>query len=130
MERGETVNALGRLRRIVDSTQDPEPASRLAQFLAETDAGAAAEFAQKARDGYEGWLSKFPLAFADHACEFYLGAGKNPKRALELGSANLANRKTKRAYGLAIEAAEAAEDIELACRLASEAQLPGPETCE
>lgn len=130
VERGETANALGRLRRIVDATQDPEPASRLAQFLAETDAGAAAEFAQKARDGYESWLSKFPLAFADHACEFYLGAGGDPKRALELASANLANRKTQRAYGLSIEAAEAADDISLACRLANEAQRPGPESCE
>tara|TARA_R110002096_G_scaffold361075_3_gene554121 strand:+ start:12196 stop:13413 length:1218 start_codon:yes stop_codon:yes gene_type:complete len=130
VERGNASAAIERLRRIVEETSDPEPASRLAQFLAETDAAEAAVFAKKAQDGYERWLSIYPLAFADHACEFYLGAGNNPKRALELATLNLENRKTERAFGLAIEAAEAAGETTLACKLASEAKQPGPKNCD
>jgi hypothetical protein len=62
---------------------------------------------------YEDLLSRHELAFADHAAEFYLGSGHDPQRALQLATANLVNRKTVRAYTLAIEAAEASGEIEL-----------------
>ena len=55
-------------------------------------------------DGNETWLvlgggglfAVFPLAFADHATEFYLAIGDD-KRAAELARLNLDNRPTKRA---------------------------------
>jgi len=49
-----------------------------------------------ARSGFEE-LETHPLAFADHAAEFYAGSGNDCRRALELARANLANRPTRRA---------------------------------
>ena len=53
-----------------------------------------------------------PLAFADHAAEFYAGSGNDCRRALELARANLANRPTRRALKqvqtIAMSASEAA----------------------
>ena len=34
--------------------------------------------------GFEALVTKHPLAFADHAAEFYLGSGGDPARAFEL----------------------------------------------
>jgi tetratricopeptide (TPR) repeat protein len=50
-----------------------------------------------ARSGFEGLLEKHPLAFADHAAEFYAGSGNDCQRALELARVNVANRPTRRA---------------------------------
>jgi hypothetical protein len=61
----------------------------------------------KARRRYEALLVRHPLAFADHAAEFYLGPGADAERAWQLARRNLANRETPRAFQLAIEAARA-----------------------
>ena len=50
-----------------------------------------------ARLGFDELLRKHPLAFADHAAEFYAGSGNDCRRALELARANVANRPTRRA---------------------------------
>src|ERR1700681_3472704 len=55
----------------------------------------------RAGAGFEALLARHPLAFADHAAEFYLGAGANPERAWVLAEQNLAARPTDRAFGLA-----------------------------
>ncbi|MBL4633179.1 MAG: tetratricopeptide repeat protein [Kofleriaceae bacterium] len=115
--RGENAQAIARLERIVNSTVDPEPASRLAEMLRDSDPERADKYAKRANDGYIKLLQKYPLAFADHATEFYLGEGNDPERALELAMLNLGNRQTERAYELALRAANAAGDAKLVTKL-------------
>lgn len=115
--------AIERLERIVFETADPEPASRLAQFLAESDPAKSKDYAAFAKERYEYFLADYPLAFADHACEFYLGAGDDSDRALELALLNLENRQTPRAYDLAISSAAAAGAEALVCELAEESGM-------
>jgi tetratricopeptide (TPR) repeat protein len=129
VERGDKAAAIARLEAIVDTTVDPEPASRLAEYIGEGDPERAKRYRERADAGYKTLLDRYPLAFADHATEFYLGAGNNPKRALELAQMNLKNRKTKRAYRLAIEAATAAKQEPLACELSKSAGLDAPPGC-
>ena len=58
----------------------------------------AATHLAAARAGFETLLAKHPLAFADHAAEFYRGTGGDSRRAFELARLNLANRPTVRAF--------------------------------
>jgi hypothetical protein len=107
------------------SSPDPEVRWRLADVLiaqgrfeeATTQLGAA-------RSGFEELLAKHPLAFADHAAEFYAGSGEDLGRALELARANVANRPTSRAVkqlnAIAAKAGEAA-----ATRPTRSVQRPG-----
>lgn len=60
-----------------------------------------------ARRRFEALLAHHPAAFADHAAEFYLGLGSDPQRAWTWARANLRERSTRRAFELAIRAAEA-----------------------
>jgi uncharacterized protein (TIGR02118 family) len=80
------------------SSGDPEVRWRLADVLIAEDRFAEAE-AQlgAARFGFDALLRSHPLAFADHAAEFYAGRGYDRPRALELARANVANRPTRRA---------------------------------
>lgn len=107
---GQVEEAIARLEAIVEETDDPEPASRLAQYLAQTRPELAASYAERARSSYEELLKRYPLAFADHACEFYLGAGNDPQRALDLALINLQNRQTPRAYDLVAQARDFASE--------------------
>lgn len=118
---GETQAATSRLAKLAARTEDPEPDSRLAQFLAESDPVGAAATATAAREGYTALLDKHPRAFADHAAEFYLGPGEDPKRGLALALENLEHRQNDRAYLLGIQAALGAKRIDTACSLAAEA---------
>ena len=68
-------------------------------------------------DRYEALLARHPLAYADHAAEFYLGAGHDPARALAWARTNLLNRETRRAFELAIRAAREAHRDEEASRV-------------
>lgn len=72
----------------------------------------------EARAGWERYAAALPAAFADHAARFYLGAGADPRRALELARTSLAHRPTAEARALAAEAALAAGDAADACALA------------
>jgi hypothetical protein len=86
---------------------DPEVAWRLADVsLAADDSAEASIRLEIARAGFEGLVAKFPLAFADHAAEFYLGSGDDPARALALAKMNLDNRPTSRAFELYADAAD------------------------
>jgi hypothetical protein len=91
---GEVNAARARLQRVVASSDEPEALALLGQV-------------ERARERYETLLAHQPLAFADHAAEFYLGAGADPARAWELARLNLANRPTLRAFALAMKAAGA-----------------------
>ena len=59
-----------------------------------------------ARAGFESLIVRHELAFADHAAEFYLSSGADPRRACHLACVNLANRPTRRALELAHVAAD------------------------
>ncbi len=118
---GQERAAIARLEAIVDRTEDPEPASRLGEFLLGIDDSLAETYKERARSGYQELLDRHYLAFIDHAAEFYLGAGDDPAQALELALDNLANRPDDRAYQLAIEASIAANS-DLTCMLARDAR--------
>ena len=75
-----------------------------------------------AQQRYESLLARYPLGFADHGADFYLGPGADPERAWILAQQNLANRETDRAYALAIKAAEATGRYQEACDLLLKAQ--------
>jgi tetratricopeptide (TPR) repeat protein len=91
----------------VAASGDPEVSWRLADVAsAAGDGEEAASQLAIARAGFEALLTRHPLAFADHAAEFYLGSGENVKRALHLARLNLDNRPTARAFDLYAAAAE------------------------
>ena len=97
--RGAVAAAIAGLERVADSG-DPEVLALLGQLHAATDPVRGARETETARLRFEELLARQPLAFADHAAEFYLGAGADPERAWRLASANYAERKTERARQL------------------------------
>jgi hypothetical protein len=107
LDRSETEEA-GNLLHPVTTSGDPEVYWRLAEVAeAAANAAEAETFMKAARSGFEVLLQKHPLAFADHAAEFYLAGGSDPARAFELAQLNLANRPTPQAFKLAQDAARA-----------------------
>jgi tetratricopeptide (TPR) repeat protein len=114
---GERDAAVSRISLLAETTEDPETMGRLAEWLAQSDPSKAAHYRTTARAKWEALLQREPLAFSDHAAEFYLGAGADPGRALLLAEQNLANRATPRARLLAVKAALAVGDHLRACAL-------------
>jgi tetratricopeptide (TPR) repeat protein len=77
---------------------DPEVPWRLADALEGQGRSAEAETQlEAARIGFEALIETHPLAFADHAAEFFAGSGNDIQRALELARMNVLNRPTRRA---------------------------------
>lgn len=111
------ASAIARLRAFADvaTEGDPEPAGRLAQRLDPADAEA---FWNAGAARYEVLLERHRAAFLDHGSEFYVGRG-DVELGLELALENLENRRTPRAYVVAINAALEA-DPEVACDLIEE----------
>jgi hypothetical protein len=97
--RGEEPAATARLARVVDSG-DPEVLALLGRLHSADDPARGAREIGAARERFETLLARQPLAFADHAAEFYLGAGADADRAWQLAVANYAERKTSRAREL------------------------------
>lgn len=113
MENGKLDRARELLSSVVGSG-DPEVRWRMSELFAkEGNTQASVNELEVAKFMYEDLLTRHELAFADHAAEFYLGSGHDPQKALKLANANLVNRKTPRAYTLAIDAAEASGELEL-----------------
>ena len=80
------------------SSRDPEVRWRLADVLhAQGRFDEARTQLDAAQCGFDELLLKHPLAFADHAAEFYADSGNDHRRALELARLNVANRPTRRA---------------------------------
>jgi tetratricopeptide (TPR) repeat protein len=80
------------------ASRDPEVRWRLADVMvAQRRLDEANTQLDTARFGFDELLRKYPLAFADHAAEFYAGSGNDCRRALELARTNVANRPTLRA---------------------------------
>jgi tetratricopeptide (TPR) repeat protein len=103
---GEREAAISRLRPLTVSSDDPEYAAQLAGLLSE--AGQAQEarlWRARAAARYDELMARHSAAFADHAAEFWLTAGADVRRALQLARQNLAIRQTPRAYALVHRAA-------------------------
>jgi tetratricopeptide (TPR) repeat protein len=122
LDQGNAADA-GNLLRPVTASGDPEVYWRLAE-VAEATANAAEgkTWVEAARSGFESLLARHPLAFADHAAEFYLAGGADPAEAFALARLNLANRSTLRAFELAVDAAHAAGEFRVAAELAADAR--------
>jgi tetratricopeptide (TPR) repeat protein len=98
---GDTAAAITRLRPLARASDDPDYATQLARILG---AAGKTEEAQtwrgKAEARYDELLARHPHAFADHAAEFWLTIGGDPKRALWLARQNVLARPTPRARAL------------------------------
>lgn len=106
--RDDLAPALARLERVVAATAEPEALALLGSLHVRTgDPVRGGREIAAARQRFEALLARQPLAFADHAAEFYLGAGADPARAWRLAQQNLANRATDRAIALELRAAQA-----------------------
>ena len=117
----EPGTAAARLESILPLTTDPEALGILAPIVRHDDPTRADALVAKAGARYEQLLDRYRLAFADHAAEFYMAAGHDPQFALELALENLDNRPNDRAFEVAIRAARAAGEQQLACDLADAA---------
>lgn len=115
------------LKPLLATCDDPEIDSVLAEKLKERgDTAGAQAHAAKAAARYEELVGRHPAAFADHAAQFWLDAGGDPKKALDLAKRSLTARKTPKAYELAVLSALSAGDRKAACELGTEGLgLPG-----
>lgn len=104
--RGETQSAIERLTAVIKVSDEPEAYSLLGSLHLRV--GLLEQGRQEidhARKRFDVLLVHAPLAFADHAAEFYLGQGHDAERAWELALQNLHNRETDRSVALAVKAA-------------------------
>jgi tetratricopeptide (TPR) repeat protein len=104
-ELGEIESAIDRLNYLAVSSDDPDYAGQLARILG--DAGRAHEschWRALAAQRFDELIARHPEAFADHAAEFWLGAGADPDKALRLAKINVGVRNTPRARRLLADA--------------------------
>jgi tetratricopeptide (TPR) repeat protein len=109
-ELGDAESAVALLYPLATTSDDPDYAGQLARILA--DAGSTEEsryWRQHAAERYDELIALHPEAFADHAADFWLGAGAEPEKALRLARMNFAIRKTPRACALLSRALAACE---------------------
>ena len=123
-ELGETDTAVARLYPLALSSDDPDYAGQLARILAETGRGGESRhWRQLASTRFDELVANRPEAFADHAAEFWLGAGADPDKALRLAKMNVAVRNTPRARALLAQAGAASvPDRRVAANVASGVQ--------
>jgi tetratricopeptide (TPR) repeat protein len=118
MARGDYAAARKRISRVVQSTNQPEALALLGVLnVRNGDLPEGNDEISRAQQRYESLLVRYPLGFADHAAEFYLGPGHDHERAWLLAEQNLANRQTDRSVALAVKAAEATGRYQEACDL-------------
>jgi tetratricopeptide (TPR) repeat protein len=118
MARGHYAAARERILRVARSTNQPEALAILGVLdVRNGKLTEGNEEISRARQRFESLLVRYPLGFADHAAEFYLGPGNDPERAWLLAEQNLANRQTDRSVALAVKAAEATGRYQQACEL-------------
>ena len=105
---GEPEAAIVRLTPLAVSSDDPDYAAQLARILSEIGrSDESLAWRRKAASRYDWLVASHPAAFADHAAEFWLGAGDDPQKALRLAEFNLQIRKTPRANELVAQARKA-----------------------
>src|SRR5262249_33550039 len=86
----------------------PHRACHLGPFLGERGCSEeSVAWRRMAASRYDELIAAHPAAFADHAAEFWLGAGNDPQKGLRLAEFNLRVRKTPRAYDLMAQALDA-----------------------
>jgi hypothetical protein len=108
-ELGETETAIARLSPLAIASDDPDYAGQLARILGDAGCGELSRHWRRlAAERYDELVAVHPEAFADHAAEFWLGAGADPKKALRLARVNFAVRQTPRARDLLNQAVAAA----------------------
>jgi len=93
--------AIALLYPLANTSDDPDYAAQLARIYA--DAGYTDDcrhWRARAAARYDELIAVHPEAFADHAAEFWLAAGGDPRKALALARKNLAIRNTPRAGSL------------------------------
>jgi tetratricopeptide (TPR) repeat protein len=106
---GETDSAIARVRSLAHSSDDPDYALQLARILGDTGCfEEAREWRDHAAARYDELVEKKLEAFADHAAEFWLEAGADPRQALWLAHKNLEVRPTRRACELVARATHSA----------------------
>lgn len=116
--RGALASAMARLERVAASSNEPEALALLGELHLRTgDPARGRSEIARSRQRFESLLARHPLAFADHAAEFYLGPGGDAERAWVLAQRNLAARETDRAVTLAVKAARATGRQREACEL-------------
>ena len=117
---GHDENAIRLLRPLAESSDDPDYASQLARI----SAGAghpeeARHWREVAATRYEELMRIHPKAFADHAAEFWLAAGGDPKKGRARPPAHLPIRRPPRAAAVGVQAALAAGERAVACEAAA-----------
>jgi tetratricopeptide (TPR) repeat protein len=98
--RGDEAGAVARLSALVQASDEPEALALLGQLHGRAGLPQGRDEIARAGRRFEQLLQRHPAAFADHAAEFYLGAGQDPKRALAWARFNLQVRPTPRAQAL------------------------------
>jgi len=105
---GNPQSALARLYPLAVSSDDPDYAAQLARILGEMGWNDESGIWRRwAADRYDELTATHREAFADHAAEFWLGPGNDPKKGLHLATFNLEVRKTPRARELLAQALDA-----------------------
>ena len=111
---GESESAVARLRSLAPSSDDPDYAAQLARILGEAgQVDESRHWRELAASRYDELIASRPEAFADHAAEFWLAAGDDPVKALQLARFNLEVRDTPRSRRLVMQAvgANAGQDL-------------------
>jgi tetratricopeptide (TPR) repeat protein len=112
--------AIARLEALKDVSTDPDVLAALADAHKRAKHDADAKKATgAARARYDELLAKHPEAYGDHAARFFLGAGNDAKKALDLAEKNAKVRSTEEAIDLWMAAATAANDKPQICASAS-----------
>src|SRR5258705_5999260 len=106
-ELGQTESAVARLYSVAVSSDDPDYAAQLARILRDAGCSQFQHWCRLDAASYDELVVSHPEAFADHAAEFWLGAGADPDKALQLARMNIEIRKTPTAYDLLARAVAA-----------------------
>ncbi|HJV60198.1 MAG TPA: tetratricopeptide repeat protein [Albitalea sp.] len=103
--RGDASGAAALLEPVAEASGEPQALALLSAMHSRIgQPHAARREIGLARQRFDALLAKHPLAFADHAAEFYLGVGDDAKRALSWAQMNVSGRQTRRAHLLLLRA--------------------------
>jgi tetratricopeptide (TPR) repeat protein len=107
---GEIDSAVARLSSLAISSDDPDYVAQLARILRVAGRkGESEDWRRLAAARFDELIASRPEAFADHAAEFWLAAGADPDKALELAKMNVEVRNTPRARALLAQAVAASD---------------------
>lgn len=112
--------AIRRLEALRTAGTDADVLAALADAYRAANRDADAQrMAGEARARYDELVAKHPEAYLDHAARFFLGAGNDPKKALDLAEKNAQLRPTEEAIDLWMAAAAAVVDRPRICASAN-----------